>query len=640
MDVKHPCLIDTLNQQRPNNIMGSTAEPLRNGQEMEQLNTCDQRQTDNGYMGSPMETQVMDMFPSSMDESLPESNSITSDDSSMSSKRSTQDVLPSPIVLPDLTTTAPVLNRFYDSRLKSVYDMFTYPTETDSVGSAMNSSNIYSTTTEQQLKLTNKMNSLPQPNRPSLQTTSFLSSQFSALGCTEREVEAAVDAPVGEKRKKVPFQRQTELQGHLRTYKIKMFPTHEQKVELKRTFGMARYAYNWAIAQMKADKKPNNIQLRNEFRKLPLPHWASEKKKQVATRITAAAIKQAVDAVVTNLKKKKKDPSHHFEMTFRSKIANSEVVNIEKAANGGSLVKVEAYTSEHLPSRAGRKNALLHFGNNLKQTGPILIEDNPNVIDMFVAEGKPKEDGKILYDRRRNTYYYIYLYEQPALRDPDPEFLDKDIVCTDPGEVVFQTFYSPSGSHGEILLDFRQVLLERCKKLDILHSRVIKKENLRRQGLLQGRKNYLIIRRLKQVWARERARLSAFVERAHYFAANYILKNYDIIIQPQMAVSKMVSDLNSKVARSMLTMSHYMYNRRLEWASTRYAGRYVVHANEPGTSKTCTNCGYWHADLGTSRTFKCPKCSIVVARDLAGARNNCLHAIGTAIRNRQLSEKR
>ena len=416
-----------------------------------------------------------------------------------------------------------------------------------------------------------------------------------------------------------------------------MFPTQEQKVELKRTFGMARYAYNWAIAKLRAGEKPDAIKLRNEFRALPLPHWASDKNSKVAQRITAGAIKQAVDALKTNLNKKKKNPFHHFELKFRNKFANSEVVTIEK---NGPLNKVTSHTAPNLPSRKGRCNALLHFGNNMKQTGPILIEDSQDVINMFVAEGKPKEDGKILYDSRRNTYYYIYLYEQPTLRDPDPEFLDKDIVCTDPGEVVFQTFYSPSGSHGELLLDFRQVLLERCKKLDLLHSRVTKKENMRRQGLLQGRKNYLIIRRLKQAWARERARLSAFVERAHYFAANYILKNYDIIIQPQMAVSKMVSDLNSKVARSMLTMSHYMYNRRLEWASTRYAGRYIVHTNEPGTSKTCTNCGHWHADLGTSRTFKCPNCSITVSRDLAGARNNCLHAIGTAIRNRQLSEKR
>ena len=47
----------------------------------------------------------------------------------------------------------------------------------------------------------------------------------------------------------------------------------------------------------------------------------------------------------------------------------------------------------------------------------------------------------------------------------------------------------------------------------------------------------------------------------------------------------------------MLTMSHYMYRQRLQWASSRYAGRCVFETEEPGTSKTCTSCGFWHANL-------------------------------------------
>ena len=52
----------------------------------------------------------------------------------------------------------------------------------------------------------------------------------------------------------------------------------------------------------------------------------------------------------------------------------------------------------------------------------------------------------------------------------------------------------------------------------------------------------------------------------------------------------------------MLTMSHYMFDQRLQWASTRYAGRHVIDlAGEPGTSKTCGNysfnggCDYYPA---------------------------------------------
>ena len=38
-------------------------------------------------------------------------------------------------------------------------------------------------------------------------------------------------------------------------------------------------------------------------------------------------------------------------------------------------------------------------------------------------------------------------------------------------------------------------------------------------------------------------------------------------------------------------------------------------------SKTCTNCGELHRNLGGSKTFCCPKCKVVLDRDANGARN-------------------
>src|SRR5436309_10932359 len=34
---------------------------------------------------------------------------------------------------------------------------------------------------------------------------------------------------------------------HKRAYKYRIYPTHEQKYILARTFGCARYVYNWAL---------------------------------------------------------------------------------------------------------------------------------------------------------------------------------------------------------------------------------------------------------------------------------------------------------------------------------------------------------------------------------------------------------
>ena len=75
-----------------------------------------------------------------------------------------------------------------------------------------------------------------------------------------------------------------------------------------------------------------------------------------------------------------------------------------------------------------------------------------------------------------------------------------------------------------------------------------------------------------------------------------------------------------------------MYRQRLQWASSRYAGRHVFETEEPGTSKTCTSCGFWHANLQLNdKTFVCPKCQLSVDRDIAGARNNFFVAYGNAV---------
>jgi len=38
-----------------------------------------------------------------------------------------------------------------------------------------------------------------------------------------------------------------------------------------------------------------------------------------------------------------------------------------------------------------------------------------------------------------------------------------------------------------------------------------------------------------------------------------------------------------------------------------------------------------HAELGGNKTFTCPRCEIVLDRDVAGARNNFLAAYGKAV---------
>ena len=125
---------------------------------------------------------------------------------------------------------------------------------------------------------------------------------------------------------------------------------------------------------------------------------------------------------------------------------------------------------------------------------------------------------------------------------------------------------------------------------------------------------------------------------AHYHACNFLLSKYDLIVNPKLQTQRLSMrhgrKLRTKTARAMLTMSHYMFDQRLQWASTRYAGRHVIDsAGEPGTSKTCGNCGAWKPNLTLgNKVFCCDRCGVRIHRDTAnGARNNFFAALGKAM---------
>lgn len=430
-----------------------------------------------------------------------------------------------------------------------------------------------------------------------------------------------------------------------------MIPTREQVLELKRCFSACRRAYNWALAKVKNEgAAPNAIELRNAFRKEPPPTWASGKQ-AVNSLMLAGAVKQLTDAYSSNFAKKRKDPSHQFEIKFRStRRTPSEVIKLQKdppserSHKQSPLLRFEA--DEGTILNRGRKCCFAHLGSNLKGVGGIRLEDKTHVIDRMIEEGnRLKEDAKIIFDKRTNAFHFIYTFEQPKLKDPDAAFASKRVVANDPGVCPFQKWYSPtSGEHGELLEGFREQLEERVLKLDALQSRVDRKQQARKKGMpptgcKQNRtrkQRYNTERQLNRKLARDRRRQRGWTESAHYDAANFILNRYDIIVQPKLHVAPLTlrsgRNLRSKTARAMLTMSHYMYRQRLQWASSRYEGRHVFETEEPGTSKTCTSCGFWHANLQLNdKTFICPRCQVCVDRDIAGARNNFFAAYGNAI---------
>ena len=448
--------------------------------------------------------------------------------------------------------------------------------------------------------------------------------------------------PAAKKQKR----RKRELVGQLRTYRVRMIPTTEQRRELRRCFSAARHAYNWTVAQVeKHDARPNFYDLRKAYRESDTqPAWAAP----VATRIVAGAVEEATNAYKSNIAKRQKNPGQHgaFHVHFRShKKTQHEVIRIEGKGENGTSPLLALKPVPVANNAALRDECLAFFGSNLKSVGGIRLQDKPHVIARLRTEGpKGQGDGvintcRIQYDKRSDSFHFLYVYELAPLPDPDPSFKTKRVVATDPGVRSFQTWYSPtSGRYGELFVDGRDALEARCRAIDARTSLVAQRGERyaevardRRRRQRQG-----TFRRMKRKLAKERRRLTRWMEAGHYAAANHLLRSHELVIAPTLRVAEMVPKdgrvFGCKTARAMLTWSHGRFERRLEAAAYRHPGRHViVDSGEPGTSKTCTNCGHWNAGLGASRIFECAVCGVHVNRDVAGARNNFFAAYGRAM---------
>ena len=467
----------------------------------------------------------------------------------------------------------------------------------------------------------------------------------------------------GQKRKK----QLTQGGIVFRSVKVRMWPTAEQRVELRRCFDVCRHAYNWANECVQLGFcAPNHRLLRDKFRALKLMQrlpYANKPETAVNSDIVSHAIKQLTDAYSSNFAKKRKDPSHRFHIQFRAKSPKktpTEVIVVEKdRANNeyqhktSTLLRFEPCARRD--KRKGRAACKAFFGNNLKNVGGICMQDSPRIIDRILAEGnRLREDAKIQWDKRTGAFYFIYLYTVQKPADPDPDFTQKRIVATDPGTAPFQEWYSPtSGEFGALLDDGYGEIRKRCREIDKLQSRLDYRRITPMNAIVTWRRRECMnhsqvkrahratTRRLRRKMARERRRLRGYVESAHYDAAKFLLDEHDIIVVPVLKISKLVKRrqgeeaqrlFGSKMARAMYTWSHLLFRQRLINASARYAGRHVYETTEPGTSKTCTHCGAWNAALRLGdKVFECPRCAIAVDRQLAGARNNFLAAYGMAV---------
>ena len=450
------------------------------------------------------------------------------------------------------------------------------------------------------------------------------------------------DDDVPQKKRRRPFQRVTPLDGHTRSYKLRMYPTPEQRVELERAFEAARDAYNYCNALVIDDHvEPtlSNLRLR----------WYTTRRQErtetVARRFESGAIEDLVAAYKSNRTRRKKDPTHTFHVKYRSRWHTpTESLKVERK---DVVLRIEAVprTSAKAMHHA---ECDLFMGSNFQAVGGIRLWARTAVIDAVVRNGKVLHaGGRIQWVKNLNAFYFVWTFPREVQVDPDPTFAAKRVVSLDPGCAPFQQWYSPtSGEYGALLVTTRDHIKQRCERIDALRARIDRR--LARPGPTsryrrrkhppdkQQKRHRRTTRGLQRKLARECERLRNYVREGHYNAADFLLERHDIVIAPILRAGKLsereTRGFGSKMARAMYTWGHRLFRQRLAYTAARWPGRHVLECTEPGTSKTCTLCGAWNAKLRLGdKVCHCDACGVRVDRQLAGARNNFLAAYGMAL---------
>lgn len=130
-------------------------------------------------------------------------------------------------------------------------------------------------------------------------------------------------------------------------------------------------------------------------------------------------------------------------------------------------------------------------------------------------------------------------------------------------------------------------------------------------------------------WEKARVKLAKaheklYNQRRDFFhkLALYYVRNYDVIVLKDLDAKNIVENGSSKGFRRRFLDSALKEFVRILSDKAGRAGRRVVFVEPAYTSRTCSRCGFVVGELELSdRVFTCPKCGLVLDRDLNASLN-------------------
>lgn len=365
-----------------------------------------------------------------------------------------------------------------------------------------------------------------------------------------------------------------QLDTPLKTRKIRIYPTAEQRSIMRQMMGTARYVYNQTVEYLKQDgTKASWMGIKGGIIN-SLPEWA----KEIPYQVKAVAVRDACGAV-KNAKLKCKQTGKFNEVSFRSR----------KAPRQSLFVRRESINDHAIfPRLLGNIKFTEQVPKEIRHDCRLVLEDN-------------------------YRWYVVIPVENAEI---EPTRTKDGSISIDPGVRTFLTGYCEKGIL-EIGKDAQTRIIAICFQLDKMQRKMTKVNAKRRQNI-------------KRAWRRLKFRLECLKTELLWKSATFLVRNFDTVVIPPFCATDMAKKakrrIGSKRVRAMMSLAHSRFREILGWQCRKYRSHLLL-VTEEYTSKTCPSCGRLHETLGGRKVFRCPSCGYQAPRDTNGAFNIMLKAM-------------
>jgi putative transposase len=367
------------------------------------------------------------------------------------------------------------------------------------------------------------------------------------------------------------------------SHKIRLDPNNAQATYFAKACGVARFAYNWALAEWKrlyeAGEKVNEGIIRkrlNAIKHIEFP-WMSE----VTKCAPQLAIKDGLNRAFRNFFAKRAE----FPKFKKKGIKDSFALSNDQFNIDGDKMRI------------------------------------PNLGWVRMAE-ELRFNGKIMgaVVSRKADRWFVSV--QVEMEDPAPihtAISESQAIGVDLGVSNLAT-----------LSDGTQITGSKPHKALLSRLRRLNQSLSRKQGAKKGETKSKNFKKAQAKLSKLHAKIADIRNDETHKLTSMLAQRYGIIGIEDLHVSGMVK--NHKLARAVLDMSFFAFRRQLEYKSKMRGGHVILADRFYPSSKTCSCCGYKNNELTLSvREWTCPDCGVNHDRDMNAAANLKQYAVSYTV---------